>query len=32
MPESKDSSTSCYDGVDNNFDGRIDIKDPNCIN
>ena len=32
MPESKDSGTSCYDGVDNDFDGKIDAKDPNCIN
>jgi phosphatidylserine/phosphatidylglycerophosphate/cardiolipin synthase-like enzyme len=32
MPESKDSGTSCYDSVDNDFDGKIDTKDPNCIN
>jgi len=32
MPESKDSGTSCYDDVDNDFDGKIDAKDPNCIN
>ena len=32
MPESKDSGTSCYDGVDNDFDGNIDEKDINCIN
>jgi len=32
LPESKDSGTSCYDGVDNDFDGKIDAKDQNCIN
>ena len=32
LPESKDSGTSCYDGIDNDFDGKIDTKDQNCIN
>ena len=31
LPESKDSGTSCYDGIDNDFDGKIDTKDQNCI-
>ena len=28
--ESRDSIGSCYDGVDNNFDGKIDNADGNC--
>ena len=28
--ESKDSIGSCYDGVDNNFDGKIDNQDTGC--
>lgn len=28
--ESRDSIGSCYDGVDNNFDGKIDGLDKNC--
>jgi len=28
--ESKDSIGSCYDGVDNNFDGKIDNSDSGC--
>ncbi len=28
--ESKESIGSCYDGVDNNFDGKIDSQDPKC--
>ena len=30
--ESKNSIGSCYDGVDNNFDGKIDNKDEGCKN
>jgi phosphatidylserine/phosphatidylglycerophosphate/cardiolipin synthase-like enzyme len=29
-PESTDSIGSCYDGIDNNFDGRIDNSDAGC--
>ena len=29
-PESRDSGTSWRDGVDNDFDGLIDLKDPGC--
>jgi len=29
-PESLESSTACYDGVDNDFDGLIDELDPGC--
>ena len=28
--ESKDSIGSCFDGVDNNFNGKIDIEDEKC--
>ena len=28
--ESKDSIGSCYDGIDNNYDGLIDLNDPAC--
>ena len=28
--ESKESVGSCYDGVDNNFDGKIDSQDAGC--
>ena len=28
--ESKDSIGSCYDGIDNNFDGKIDNADAGC--
>ena len=28
--ESKDSIGSCTDGIDNDFDGLIDAKDPGC--
>lgn len=28
--ESKDSIGSCYDGVDNNFNGKIDREETNC--
>ncbi len=31
-PESKYSIGSCSDGVDNNFDGKIDLDDPSCKN
>lgn len=30
--ESKDSIGSCYDGVDNDFDGKIDNADTDCRN
>ncbi len=29
-PESVASSTACTDGIDNDFDGRIDSNDPGC--
>lgn len=29
-PESRDSGTSCFDGVDNDFDGTADDNDPGC--
>ncbi len=29
-PESRDSSTACWDGVDNDFDGLVDGRDPGC--
>lgn len=29
-PESKDSGSSCYDGVDNDFDGLVDMEDDGC--
>jgi hypothetical protein len=29
--EGKESINSCYDGIDNNFDGNIDSKDKGCI-
>ena len=29
-PESLQSKNSCYDGVDNNFDGKVDSLDPLC--
>lgn len=29
--ESFDSTGSCYDGIDNNFDGKIDSLDAGCI-
>lgn len=29
-PESKESIGSCYDGVDNNFNGKIDKAEPLC--
>lgn len=29
-PESRDSSTACMDGVDNNHDHRVDDQDPGC--
>ena len=32
LPESKDSSTSCNDGVDNDFDNLADANDPDCTN
>jgi phosphatidylserine/phosphatidylglycerophosphate/cardiolipin synthase-like enzyme len=32
LPESKDSGSSCYDGIDNDFDDKIDKKDQNCLN
>lgn len=28
--ESKYSIGSCYDGIDNNFDGKIDAADAGC--
>ena len=28
--ESLDSVGSCFDGIDNNFDGKIDSEDPGC--
>jgi len=31
-PESIESIDSCYDGIDNDFDGKIDLRDVNCIN
>lgn len=30
LPESKDSGAACYDGIDNDFDNKIDIKDHSC--
>lgn len=30
--ESKDSIGSCSDGIDNNYDGKIDMQDAGCIN
>jgi phosphatidylserine/phosphatidylglycerophosphate/cardiolipin synthase-like enzyme len=29
-PESRDSGTACSDGVDNDFDGKVDREDPGC--
>ena len=29
--EGKDSIGSCYDGIDNNFDGKIDSQDEGCF-
>lgn len=29
--ESYDSIGSCYDGVDNDFDGKIDMEDSGCF-
>ena len=29
-PESKDSGSSCEDGIDNDFDDHIDLEDPGC--
>lgn len=29
--ESKDSIGSCYDGIDNNFDGKVDMNDEACM-
>ena len=31
LPESIDSTTSCYDGMDNDFDGLADDHDPKCL-
>ena len=28
--ESFESKNSCYDGIDNNFDGKIDAEDDGC--
>ena len=28
--ESKESLGSCYDGLDNNYDGLTDLEDPAC--
>ena len=28
--ESKNSINSCYDGIDNNFDGKTDMQDDSC--
>lgn len=28
--ESKDSINSCFDGIDNDFDGKIDMEDDSC--
>ena len=28
--ESKDSIGSCFDGIDNNYDGKIDLEDAGC--
>ena len=30
-PESKESIGSCADGIDNDYDGKIDNKDPSCL-
>lgn len=30
-PESPDSVGSCFDGIDNDFDGKIDAKDEGCF-
>ena len=30
--ESKDSFGSCYDGIDNNYDGKTDAEDLACKN
>ena len=30
-PESKDSIGSCSDGIDNDYDGKIDTEDDSCI-
>jgi phosphatidylserine/phosphatidylglycerophosphate/cardiolipin synthase-like enzyme len=30
--ESFESKNSCYDGIDNNFDGKIDFDDDGCKN
>ena len=29
--ESQDSIGSCFDGIDNDFDGKIDSKDSSCF-
>ena len=29
--ESQDSIGSCFDGIDNDFDGKIDKKDSGCF-
>ncbi len=29
-PESRDSGTACSDGIDNDYDGRVDAEDPGC--
>ena len=31
-PEGKSSVGSCFDGIDNNYDGNIDLKDKHCSN
>ena len=28
--EGFESGNSCYDGIDNDFDGKIDMQDENC--
>jgi len=30
LPESPDSTGSCFDGMDNDHDGLTDSKDPDC--
>jgi phosphatidylserine/phosphatidylglycerophosphate/cardiolipin synthase-like enzyme len=30
LPESLDSKGSCYDGIDNDFDKKVDSKDNGC--
>lgn len=29
-PESRESIGSCYDGIDNDYDGKIDFADEGC--